>query len=443
MGEEKETEKKKKKSKSKDPKDPEDPEKKKKKKKAKSEKVDGEKVADKDSSDAIKDKKKKKKKDNDKASTTEGAMSDDESIPMVSDEEKAKPAGSPKATKSKKKSSSKDRSSKVEIPSNKIPELFDAGKPQEPTETALKYGDVDQAALQKKCKKIYKLLNFDPWNNAHRFDDDDLCDYVLDNPEPCKIKFEFDGFSGCIYPLSMCFALKASQDTVEAVYDAFPAAVKETDWWIGTPYHYAAAYKAPAETVKFLLQKNPKGVEVVNYYGRTPLHLGALFKAPAQSMELICNKYPLATRIKDKDGSIPLHMACEHGAESEVVRLLVNTYPLSVYASAQYNMTPLHFAVSHEAKLSVVRAILEAAGEVSVCKAVDLLGHTPLHCALMGLASFDVVELLVAFCPETVWMKTNKGELPLEIAQRKRAPAEVLQILENVMERLLVEGGPE
>jgi len=446
MGEEKETEKKKKKSKSKDPKDPEDPEKKKKKKKAKSEKVEGEKVADKDSSDAKKEKKKKKKKDKekdkDKASATEGAMSDDESIPMVSDEEKAKPAGSPKVTK-KKKSSGKDRSSKGEVPSSKIPELFDAGKPEEPTETALKYGDVDHAALQKKCKKIYKLLNFDPWNYAHRFDDDDLCDYVMDNPEPCKIKFEFDGFSGCIYPLSMCFALKASEDTVEAVYDAFPAAIKETDWWIGTPYHYAAAYKAPSETVKFLLQKNPKGVEVVNYYGRTALHLGALFKAPIQSMELICNKYPLAARIKDNDGYIPLHLACENGAESDVVRLLVNAYPLSVYASAQYDMTALHFAVGQNAKVNVVRAILEAAGEVSVCKRVDLLGNTPLHCALMGLASFDVIELLVAFCPETVWSKTKKGELPLEIAQRKRGPAEVQNCLEKMMERILVEGAPD
>ena len=426
MGEEKEAERKKKKSKSKDPKDPEDPEKKKKKKKAKSEKAEGE----------SKDKERKKKKKKDKASSTD-VMSDDESVNLVSDEEKV---ASPK--QSKKKKASRDKSSKADAPTPRIPELFDAGQPDEPTEAALKYGDVDDPALQKKCKKIYKLLNFDPWNYAHRFDDDDLCDYVMDNPEPCKIKFEFDGFSGCIYPLSMCYALKASEDTVEAVYDAFPAAIKETDWWIGTPYHYAAAYKAPSETVSFLLRKNPKGVEVVNYYGRTPLHLGALFKAPTRSMELLCNKYPLATRIKDKDGYLPLHLACENGAEADVVRLLVNTYPLSVYAPAQYDMTPLHFAVGQSAKLGVVRAILEAAGETSVCKAVDLLGHTPLHCALMGLAPFDVIEMLVAFCPETVWTKTKKGELPLEIAQRKRAPNEVLQTLEKVMERLLLGDSP-
>merc|ERR1712157_700996 len=122
-------------------------------------------------------------------------------------------------------------------------------------------------ALQKKCKKIYKLLNHDPWNLIHRYDDDDMIDFVLDNPEPCSIKFEFDGFSGCIYPFSMCIALKASRDTMESLYDAFPNAIKETDWWIGTPYHYAGAYGAPPDVVQFLILKHPNGAGAVNYYG--------------------------------------------------------------------------------------------------------------------------------------------------------------------------------
>eukprot|EP00536_Pseudo-nitzschia_multiseries_P013265 jgi/Psemu1/211089/e_gw1.554.7.1 len=207
----------------------------------------------------------------------------------------------------------------------------------------------------------------------------------------------------------MCYALKASRDTVEAVYDAYPKAIKETDFWIGTPYHYAFAYEAPDEIVQFLLQKYPKGVEVVNYYGRTPLHMGALFRAPLRSMELIASKYPQATQIMDKDGYTPLHLACENacGSDNQNVR--------------------------------VIRAILESAGDNSICKSLDMLGHTPLHMALMGLAPYEVVELLVASCPETVWTKTTKGELPLEIAQRKRAPADVSELLERMMERLLVE----
>jgi len=270
-------------------------------------------------------------------------------------------------------------------------------------------------------------------------DDDDFCDYIIENPEGCEVKFEFEGFSGCIYPLSMCYALKASCDTVEAVYDAYPRAIKETDFWIGTPYHYALAYEAPHEIVKFLVHKDPKGVEVVNYYGRTPLHMGALFRAPLQSMEVIAAKYPEATQIMDKDGYTPLHLACENNCGSEVVKLLLSIYPQCVFATAQYDMLPLHMASSQNQNVRVIRAILEAAADTSICKAIDMLGHTPLHMALMGLAPYEVIELLVATCPETVWTKTTKGELPLEIAQRKRAPEEVVELLERMMERLLVE----
>jgi len=66
-----------------------------------------------------------------------------------------------------------------------------------------------------------------------------------------------------------------------------------------------------------------------------------------------------------------------------------------------------------------------------------MLGHTPLHMALMGLAPYEVIELLVASAPETCVAKTQKGELPLEIAQRKRAPSEVVELLEKMIERLL------
>ena len=442
MGEEKGIEKKKKKSKTKDP---EDPEKKKKKKKQKGERDNSKKSIDsfdkdsaKDSKKEKKDKKDKKKKKKDKSTESDG----EDSPAVVSDDEKEKSTG--KAKSEKKKKSPAVPSLAEALLASKTPkyELFDADQAATPTEDAKKYGDVTSAFLQKKCKKIYKLLNFDPWNDAHRYDDDDMCDYVLDNPEPCTIKFEFDGFSGCIYPLSMCYSLKASRDTVEAVYDAFPAAIRETDWWIGTPYHYASSYGAPLEIVQFLFQKDPKGVQAVNYFGRTALHMGALFKAPFSSMELVCNKYPMACQIKDKDGYIPLHLACENGASRDVVNLLVSTYPSSVYAAAQYGMTPLHFAASHNNPTTrfVIQTLLDSVGENSniLCKATDQLGHIPLHMALLGLAPFEVIEVLVSACPETVWMKTEKGDLPLALAERKRAPAECKLLLEQVMERILV-----
>lgn len=323
-------------------------------------------------------------------------------------------------------------------------ELFDYDTPPFPTEGATKYGDVTKEALKKQCKKVYKYLNFDPWNEAIRYKrvDEDLLDYVLEYPDPCKIKFEFEGFSGCIYPLSMCYALHASEDTIEAVYDSYQPAIKETDYWIGTPYHYAAAYGSPVEIVKFLIQKDPKGVEVVNYFGRTALHMGAMWQAPKASMEVLCDKYPKAAQIKDRDGYTPLHIACEHGAEWEIIELLINAYPPATHAPAQFEMLPIHYATSQNQSMRVIQCILDSCEDPSaMCLVTDMLGHTPLHMALMGLAPVHVIQCLVDACPESVWQKTNKGELPLEIGQRKRAPADVLQLLEKKMEEILLAGG--
>ena len=125
-----------------------------------------------------------------------------------------------------------------------------------------------------------------------------------------------------------------------------------------------------------------------------------------------------------------------NGAEAAAVSALVTTFPDAVHATSQYDMTPLHFACSQNADAEVVKVLL-VEGDTAVCRLTDMLGHTPLHMALMGLAPYPVIELLVASAPETVVAKTQKGELPLMIAQRKKAPAEVQELLEKMIEKLM------
>jgi len=315
--------------------------------------------------------------------------------------------------------------------------LYDAPEAPHPSEDARRFQDVpdDDGDLSKACKKLFKMLNLDPWNEASRYDDDDTCDVLIDYPEPCGIKFEFEGFSGRIYPLSMLCALQASKDAAELAYEAFKPAIKETDLWVGTPFHYAAAYKAPAETVAFLLSKDSAGAESTNYYGRTPLHMGALFKSPEDSMKLLAEKFPKAAQIKDKEGYTPLHLACENGGSAGVIKLLLATYSKACFAKSQYDMTPIHFACSQNADPAVIKALL-VDGDPETCRMTDMLGHTPLHMALMGLAPYEVIELLVASAPDCVVAKTKKGELPLEIALRKRAPTEVMELLAKTIDKL-------
>jgi len=313
--------------------------------------------------------------------------------------------------------------------------LYDPPEAPHPSEDSRRFKDIKDEDTLKSCKKLFKMLNLDPWNEATRYDDDDTCDVLIDYPEPCSVKFEFEGFSGCIYPLSMLCALQASKDAAELAYEAYKPAIKETDLWVGTPFHYAAAYKCPAETVEFLISKEPDGVQITNYYGRTALHMGALFKAPADSLKLIADQWPSAAQITDKEGYTPLHLACENGASAEAVKVLLQTFKDACFAKSQYDMTPLHFACSQNADPAVIKALL-VDGDPDTCRMTDMLGHTPLHMALMGLAPYEVIELLVASAPDCVVAKTQKGELPLEIALRKRAPTEVMELLAKTIDKL-------
>ena len=314
-------------------------------------------------------------------------------------------------------------------------QLFNPPTASLPSSEAKLFRDVTDSTLSKSCKKLYKILNLDPWNDSKRYNDDDVCGILIDHPETCEIKFKFEAFSGSIYPLSMLCALQASKDTLELAYEAFKPAIKESDLWVGNCFHYLAVHAAPAEAVEYLISKNPKGVKATNFYGRTPLHMGALFKCPEASMRLICKQYPKAAQIKDKEGCTPLHLACESGASAAVIKMLLEVFPLAVFAKSQYDMTPIHFACSRHRDPAVIQTLL-VDGNLETCRISDTLGRLPLHVALMGFAPYEVIELLVASAPDSVVAKTHKGELPLDIARRKGTCPMVMELLELVVDKL-------
>ena len=168
--------------------------------------------------DSSKDKKKKKKRDKKKKKDKKGKKSgsdlsdgSDDDVDDAEDEDASPPSAPPMAEKPRRSiATSRAPGEKVVV------ELFEAGEAAIPTERAKLFSDVTDDALKKWCKKLYKLLNLDPWNEASRYDDDDTCDVLIEHPETYQIKFEFEGFSGRIYPLSMLCALQASKDGCRA-----------------------------------------------------------------------------------------------------------------------------------------------------------------------------------------------------------------------------------
>jgi hypothetical protein len=293
--------------------------------------------------------------------------------------------------------------------------------------SGLLFHQIDDPEFQRFCQRLRKKLNHDPWDEFKRYDDGDVKDYIATYPDTCGVKYDFDSFSGHIYPLSMLCSLGASVQAVEGAYLANPDALHDCDLWIGTPLHYACSYKAPTPVVEFLISKRPQALEIMNHFGRTPLHMACLFRAKPSTISLLLQQSPDAVKIADKDGYTPLHLACENGATPETIQLLVDLYPASVLAKTRYDSTPLHFACSKAPNKAVIQILLDCNKEA--LKHMDLMGQTPMHMAAGGGASAAVVQLLVAADPGGIDAMTDKGETPLRIARRKTAPNAVLQLL--------------
>ena len=296
-----------------------------------------------------------------------------------------------------------------------------------PRRTGVLFGEIDDPEFKRFCQRLHRKLNHDPWDEFKRYDDDDVRDYMEQHPETCDVKYDFDSFSGHIYPLSMLCSLGASARAIRSAYHANPAALHECDLWIGTPLHYACSYRAPAEVADFLVQRQPEALEMTNHFSRTPLHMACLFRAPVATVSLLLKRCPQVAEAADKDGYTPLHLACENGASPETVELLVSANPNLAEAKTRYDSTPLHFACAKNASKAVVQILLNCNSDVVTH--MDLMGQTPMHMAAGGGASAAVIELLVQADPEGLDALTDKGETPLRIAKRKKAPESVLKLL--------------
>ena len=116
-------------------------------------------------------------------------------------------------------------------------------------------------------------LNLDPWNRESQLNEQQITYMIEQNPSICSQKYIFEGFHGCIYPLSALCALGASVKLVKVCYLAFPQAITKADAWVGTSLHYACSYHAPLPIVEFLSKKHPLALKAVNQFNRLPLHM--------------------------------------------------------------------------------------------------------------------------------------------------------------------------
>ena len=137
----------------------------------------------------------------------------------------------------------------------------------------VKGNQIDGIKISIDASDFVQLLNMDPWNRESKLDEKRIFDMIEQKPSLCSQKYTFEGFHGCIYPLSALCALSASIAMIRKCYLAYPQAITKADAWVGTSLHYACSYHASLPIVEFLSKKHPLALKAMNQFNRLPLHM--------------------------------------------------------------------------------------------------------------------------------------------------------------------------
>jgi ankyrin repeat protein len=201
-----------------------------------------------------------------------------------------------------------------------------------------------------------------------------------------------------------------------------------------SPLHGCSLFTSPPQLTNILMNSPLAGQAscVTNRFEATALHLVCVNSNVSDSL---ANLEALATThacsIFDIKDRTPLMVAVQNSnASSKVTKALLKAYPEAAKQANQKGQLPLHLAVhSKKAKESVVKALLKAYPEGA--HAVTCGGNTPLHEACKHGAPVDVIERLIAQCPDALKQKNDKGKLPIDRALSGKASNGVVAILEG------------
>jgi ankyrin repeat protein len=201
-----------------------------------------------------------------------------------------------------------------------------------------------------------------------------------------------------------------------------------------SPLHGCIIFDSPPQLTNILMDSPLAGQAscVTNRFNATALHLVCVNSNVSDSL---ANLEALATThacaIFDIKDRTPLMVAVQNSkATSKVTKALIKACPQAAKQANERGQLPLHLAVhSRKAKESVVKALLMAYPEGA--HDVTHGGNTPLHEACKHGAPVDVIEVLVAQCPDALKHKNDKGKLPIDRALSGNASDEVIAFLEG------------
>lgn len=201
------------------------------------------------------------------------------------------------------------------------------------------------------------------------------------------------------------------------------ATVNVADAAGATPLHMATG-GGHLSTVRILLAHGAH-VNTLDAHSGTPLHYAARADTQEPTGSVLVETLLAAGArcgLRDREGQLPLHKAAAVGSASMVKVLAREPYKATVNYKDNEGRTPLHCAVQGGRSLDVVEALLQLE---SIINAKDKQGHTPLHIAAKRQVNyvdedFDgaCLELLLAH-GASVAATNNEGYNALSLALRR------------------------
>mmetsp|Transcript_39947 Transcript_39947/g.58336 ORF Transcript_39947/g.58336 Transcript_39947/m.58336 type:complete len:403 (-) Transcript_39947:72-1280(-) len=283
---------------------------------------------------------------------------------------------------------------------------------------------------------LFKLLDFDPWDDGdrERVDTYAIIKKARQTPRDVDLMYTFskNALYKRLFPLHQAILLGLNVEVIDVL--SSPVAVKRkcngaTALHIALGFYFKSdqGLNASKDVVALLLRKYPDAAKEKDSEDKTPLQIALENKAPLDVLSLLLHIWPDAAKEKGRDGRNPIHFACRYGSSLDVMFVLLSGWPDAAKQKTKYGGTPLHLACQYGAPLNVVSALLSSFPDAAREK--EVFGRTPLHLACLFGSPLDVMSALLSSFPDALQQKERRGNTPLHLACRYKASMDVIQLL--------------
>eukprot|EP00522_Entomoneis_paludosa_P015969 CAMPEP_0172459606 /NCGR_PEP_ID=MMETSP1065-20121228/33352_1 /TAXON_ID=265537 /ORGANISM="Amphiprora paludosa, Strain CCMP125" /LENGTH=425 /DNA_ID=CAMNT_0013214349 /DNA_START=88 /DNA_END=1365 /DNA_ORIENTATION=- len=259
-----------------------------------------------------------------------------------------------------------------------------------------------------------------------------IYDVVKEFPGTCFRSYNVvweDGSTRQLLPLAIICCLRASLDTVKAVYDANPDAVfTKEPFKDALPFHLACAFEASLEVVEFIHFKNTKAIETPRNDGVLPLHLASGFYLGEPSVvNFLIDQCPdSANKVCNLIRWSPLHSACHGGVrDTAVLERLHQLNPAMIDQNDRHGRTPLHLACRSRSGNAPAIDFLVKASPAAVNIEDELDGWTPVFLVCIHQSPDTIEALLDSMPPNSLTVMPHGGSTLLHWAAIANSPESV------------------